>query len=236
MNGTNMRKFLFSFAALFLWAAFDGGDCGDEPAPEPLRKDYEFKSDELDVFVDIDMIPRVTIQVSLSRPYTTSTGDTQSERIAISSSRFLLNGTEMVPPYSVTLDPSIEGASLTYIDVDGTSHDIAIPPVPNTFVTLPETISMSEPLEVFWDGAPVAPEEDVLEITIDGDHESVGHYATPGDQSVVFSAGELSSFMPGPADVTVELVRERTLRPYPGTNGGALRIRQLPPDVVATLE
>lgn len=233
-----MRKLYLPLTALCLLSAFDGGSCGnDDPDPEPSPKDHEFRADQLSVLVKLDLVHLVAVDVSLVRPYTFE-GSQYSEEVSISSSRFFWNGTEMVAPFRLTLDASIEASTLTYVDVDGAEHEIAIPALPDTFVSeaLPATIPRTEPLEIFWDGLPEAPADDDVRVNI----RNVEHLTTrerPADvgaQSVIFPLAVVQELGTGP--IEVEIVRERTLRDVAGTNGGRIITRQHSPTLGSTLE
>lgn len=232
-----MRKLLVPLAALCLFG-FDGGGCDDdEPDPEPLRKDHEFRADELNVRVKIQRTHLVSIAISMGRPYTIN-GSSDSEQIAIASSRFFWNGTEIFAPYDWTLDASIEASTLTYVDVEGATHDIALPAVPDTLLSesLPTTVSIAEPLEIFWDGPPEAAIDDDVRVEVRNPDNLVHRtqYADAGAQSVIFPASVLGEFGVGP--VEVEVVRERYFRDVAGTNGGWIITWARSPKLGTTLE
>jgi hypothetical protein len=226
-------------AAFLLCAGFDSGGCDDEGEAQPFERDDAFDADDLTVGVKVAMQPRVHVSVGLSEASPGGGG----REVVISSSRFLLDGVALRGDegFGAYLDDASAGATLTYVDVDGGSHEIAIPPVPDTFLVVPEAAPYDAPLEVAWDGAPRALDEDELvedrvDVTLVGEGEQVGHFAEEGATSVAFPASELARFLPGPSVVIVELVRETTTYAYPGTNGGFLSVRQLAPSVETTLE
>jgi hypothetical protein len=233
----SLPRALAALGAFLLCAGFDSGGCDDDGEGQPVKHDTSYDADELELAIKIQMQPQPFLQVEL---YEHSAA---GRSVIISASRFELDGVALRgdESWGAYLDDPAAGATLAYVDVDGVTHDLVIPPVPNTFVVVPATVPYGAPLEIAWDGAPMPPKdaplvEDRLIVTLADEDAYVTHYAEPDASSVTFTASELDQFQPGPSPVTVTLTRETYTGDYPGTNGGFLSVDQRAPDVETTLE